>query len=221
MRDLIYREFRHSPPCRAIGEDGEYSLFCSKDIYIGSARLEGGFYKFIARNKECREGNQRFISYVLNSLNNCLVTPKDYYVYVVYVDKVLRYIGKGFGKRFMHAVSGTSHSYDLNRAYFSKSVIEVFCFKDCLDEQKALTLESDLICMYGGVTLDGLYNSIGPKECRIIETADDSMLYHRLKSNRCLIAVKVSDEDEYEFCEDYQENYKFHFKGSRQHDSVQ
>lgn len=195
----------------------EYNLYGAGGDYLGHTEKQNGFYSFVEISGNARKQNQHFISYVLNTLNNCLYIPKDYYVYMVFVDKSLRYIGKGNGGRFTHSVSGTSHVYELNRAYFENSIMEVFCYAEGLSEQNALNLESGLIARYGCYEAKNLYNSrgISSKSCADIDW-DDEILYLEVKQ-KWPIAVKVGLDEEYEFLEDYQENFKFENTKERHH----
>jgi len=70
-----------------------------------------------------------------------------YYVYIVFVEGVPKYVGKGTGDRYKHAVSGTSSVKQLNKDLFDDKHIEVrivFGRKN-MSEQKALKLELDTI----------------------------------------------------------------------------
>lgn len=82
----------------------------------------------------------------------------NYYVYVVFVDKQLKYIGKGKEKRFEHACSGCSTVFGLNRDYFEGKLIEVGIAKDKMSETEALKLETAMIRTFGGSYGISLYN---------------------------------------------------------------
>lgn len=71
--------------------------------------------------------------------------PLGYYVYSVYVDNVLIYIGKGVGLRWTHTISGTSHVYELNEAHFSNRDVRVEIVYEGLDTDIAHALEQSLI----------------------------------------------------------------------------
>lgn len=81
-----------------------------------------------------------------------------YYVYAVFVDKKLKYIGKGKANRYEHAASGCSHVYGLNESYFKGKLIETGIVKDHLTESEALDLETGLIWGMGGAENIALYN---------------------------------------------------------------
>ncbi len=207
--NISYREIAGKGLCWAMKrKDNTYELFGSWDTLIGYVNKYNGYHKFTEVCKESKERDQRFISYVLNTLNNCLYIPKDYYVYIVFVDKNIRYIGKGKGTRFCHAVSGTSHVYDLNRDYFENAAIEIFCYAEGLTEINALNLESGLISVY---SRNGLYNTKGVKETYVMSACnlEEDELYSKLQDDHKLLACKVGRTDEYEDCIEFYENYKF------------
>lgn len=70
---------------------------------------------------------------------------EGYYVYCVFVDGEVRYIGKGKGDRWKHAISGASSVPELNRDHFTGKYIEVRLFSSRMSEQEAFQLEADLI----------------------------------------------------------------------------
>ena len=67
------------------------------------------------------------------------------YVYHVFVNGDLAYIGKGKGKRYLHPKSGASSCAELNRHYFLGDKIEVVILKDGLSSIEASKLEKDMI----------------------------------------------------------------------------
>lgn len=69
----------------------------------------------------------------------------EYYVYVVFVDSVPMYVGKGKKDRYKHAVSGCSSCIELNKDYFAGKYIEVMFAEKGLSERSALNLEADWI----------------------------------------------------------------------------
>lgn len=88
-----------------------------------------------------------------------------YYVYVVFVEKKLKYIGKGKGKRYEHPTSGCSHVFGLNRDYFESKLIEVGIAKDRLSEPEALKLEYNMILQFGCSDNVALYNTSNNSFC--------------------------------------------------------
>jgi hypothetical protein len=68
-----------------------------------------------------------------------------HYVYEVYVDDVVRYIGSGKGDRYLHGNSGRSSCIELNKDYFEGKVITVSIVKDGITKAKSLQLEKTLI----------------------------------------------------------------------------
>lgn len=69
----------------------------------------------------------------------------EYYVYVVFVDGLPRYVGKGKKARYKHAVSGASSCPELNRDYFQNKYIEVMFAERYLTEEQALEAERNWI----------------------------------------------------------------------------
>lgn len=91
-----------------------------------------------------------------------------YYVYAVYVNSYLKYIGMGQGNRYKHAISGTSHVKMLNKCFYSGKQIVVRIVEDNLFKEVAAQLESDYINYY----LDNgaeLYNKRNPNLDQIYE----------------------------------------------------
>lgn len=111
----------------------------------------------------------------------------EHYVYAVFVEKKLKYIGKGKGSRFEHGASGCSHVFGLNECYFEGKLIEVGIVKEHLSDEDACKLELGLIWGLGGAEHIALYNlrhsppvyQTYPNmtedefynECRIVKTA--------------------------------------------------
>ncbi len=88
------------------------------------------------------------------------MSKKDYYVYEVVVDGVVRYIGMGKGGRVKHSTSGKSTCVELNRDYFAGCAFAVSKVIIGVTEATALKEESRLIRSYG---LSQLYNKNIPK----------------------------------------------------------
>jgi|SRR5690606_15139986 len=220
MKEIRYSECRYSKPYQALYVGSEYRLYDPHFNQLGIVLFdEHGYYKFVASDENARKYHQKFISYVLNSLNNCIQVPKDCYVYVVYVDKSVKYIGKGSGNRFQHTISGTSHVYQLNKAYFGGSTIEVFGFAEGVSDEVALLIESSLIKNFGGSQEGNLFNSRGMNR-QALRSLDEKTLYDLFINTARLLGAKVSDTGEYEFCRDFYENQKFHFENLREHEFV-
>ncbi|WP_391560694.1 hypothetical protein [Robertmurraya sp.] len=85
----------------------------------------------------------------------------EHYVYAVFVEKRLKYIGMGKGSRFEHGCSGCSHVFGLNEAYFDGKNIEVGIIKDRLAESEASRLELSLIWGFGSSEHIALFNNKG------------------------------------------------------------
>lgn len=86
-----------------------------------------------------------------------------FYAYIVFVDGVVKYIGKGSGDRWKHSVGGGSHVPEINRDFFAGEHIEVRAWlgNATSSEAEALKDETDLIY---SVLYDGgsLYNKTIP-----------------------------------------------------------
>lgn len=87
---------------------------------------------------------------------------REYYVYLVYVDSQIKYIGKGKKERYKHAISGASSCPELNRDFFSDKKIEVLFIGEAFLEEEASSMEQELIY---SVASNGyvLYNKDKPK----------------------------------------------------------
>lgn len=102
-----------------------------------------------------------------------------YYVYIVFVNGIPKYIGKGKGDRFKHAVSGTSSVPELNRDFFNDEHIEVRLLygNKTFNEKRALSSEKD--CIGSVMHFYDIYNKSLPKEgdydymdCDLYEVSD-------------------------------------------------
>ena len=72
-----------------------------------------------------------------------------YEVYIVKVSKSVVYIGMGLNKRHLHATSGVSHVYALNKIHFKDpTAVSVFIISNNLSQERALELELELIKHY-------------------------------------------------------------------------
>ncbi len=87
-----------------------------------------------------------------------------YYVYIVFVEGEPKYVGKGTGDRYKHAVSGASSVPELNRDFFNNLHIEVRILHGdrTLTEEKAFRYEKDVIGSLIGIF--EIYNKALPKE---------------------------------------------------------
>lgn len=97
----------------------------------------------------------------------------SYYVYVVSVDGIDRYVGKG--NRYLHGLSGISSCKELNRDYFSGCTITVRFIFTGLSKLAALEREALTIRSYGD---NQLYNKL--------------RLSTRLRKNRGLKLNKIT-----------------------------
>lgn len=88
---------------------------------------------------------------------------KEYYVYLCFVDNVLRYVGKGTGDRFKHCNSGKSTCALLNRDYFNDCKFNIVIYKDGLTEKDALAAEKELIDLHSR-TLYNVSNNTDRKQ---------------------------------------------------------
>lgn len=70
---------------------------------------------------------------------------RNYYTYIVLVAGKPKYVGKGKGDRWKHAISGASNVAMLNKDFFDGKHIEVRRYCEYLSEEQALTAENDFI----------------------------------------------------------------------------
>lgn len=77
----------------------------------------------------------------------------QYYVYGVYFNETLVYVGKGKGNRYKHCTSGKSHCHELNNHILNKDNLIVRFIQLGLTEKSALELEYKLL-----IENHGLYN---------------------------------------------------------------
>lgn len=107
---------------------------------------------------------------------------EESYVYLVFVDKGLKYVGKGCGTRYKHALSGSSSVPELNRDFFAGKNIEVRFLIDSSTDFMATMLERDLI---GSLhSKYSLYNRAIPKEFNKLD-ADQIDLYNECRPVLC------------------------------------
>ena len=78
-----------------------------------------------------------------------------YYVYMCFVDDVLRYIGYGKNDRYKHCTSGRSHVAELNKAVTEGVDIQVYIHKNNLSKELAQKIESKMIANHTAT----LYNT--------------------------------------------------------------
>lgn len=104
-------------------------------------------------NYNCPERLKHLKELSNDSISNL---QRVFYVYFVYVEGELRYIGKGKGKRYKHPTSGISSCRELNRDYFAGKKIEVVKYRQHLDEVEALKVERTQIKK----NRKGLYNTV-------------------------------------------------------------
>lgn len=112
---------------------------------------------------------------------------RDYYVYMVFVDGHLRYVGKGKKERYKHAISGTSSCPELNRDFFQEKCIEVRISASKLTEKEALSLEEEYLYSFG-YQRDDLYNKSIPTSLGKYQIYYDygiGVIYHQLSSYAC------------------------------------
>jgi hypothetical protein len=83
----------------------------------------------------------------------------NYYVYVCYVDDVVRYVGQGRGNRWKHCTSGVSSCGQLNKSFHTEAKMEVLKVFEGLSKEESLQYEQECI---DGLGLDNLYNKQNP-----------------------------------------------------------
>lgn len=113
-----------------------------------------------------------------------------YYVYTVYVDGVLKYIGRGKGNRIDHCKSGKSSCKELNNDFFQNKNIEVIKVEENLTLEEADQIELDWILS----NIDnGIYNK---------KTTSDYFSKPNLSSNKNvnIIAEDMDNKVIKQFC---------------------
>lgn len=83
----------------------------------------------------------------------------NYYVYVCYVDDVVRYVGQGKGSRWKHCTSGVSSCSQLNKGFHTEAKMEVLKVFEGLSKEESLRYEQECI---DGIGLVNLYNKQNP-----------------------------------------------------------
>lgn len=184
---------------------GEVEIFDSSDTFVGFCHLDAGkgFWVYSGTPKE-----KKFINETLNTLNYQLLKPEAHYVYMVYIDQRLKYIGKGFGSRYQHCLSGTSHVFGLNKAYFEGNTIEVMLYADGMSEQNALNLESSLISLWYCHKNENLFNTKGiNQQPNIYPQETEQALFKRCQ----LLGVRVGFDDLYQDVYDHVSFSEYHY----------
>lgn len=110
--------------------------------------------------KELKEHEEKVLKFEkrLNKIQgNC------YYVYIVFVNGIPRYVGKGTGDRYKHAISGASSVPELNKDFFNTANIEVRILygNTTFTEDEAFKYEKDVIGSLKDIFK--LYNKVTPK----------------------------------------------------------
>ena len=130
----------------------KFILNCGVEVTVVSYM---GYTKITVEDDK---GNRKIVS--LNALQKGLIKWSDfdgyswdylgvakagYYIYTVECDGEIVYVGKGTGRRYLHARSGTSHNLELNRLYFMQTPTIVSIYKSGLTENESLIIEKELI----------------------------------------------------------------------------
>jgi hypothetical protein len=85
--------------------------------------------------------------------------PRGHYVYVAKAGEVVVHVGKSFGRRYLHCLSGRSTNYELNRLHFAGEKVSVEIYRDGLNHEGALKPEREMI-----LELQPTGNVVLPKE---------------------------------------------------------
>lgn len=102
------------------------------------------------------------VSKLQNKLNK--IEGRCYYVYIVFVNGEPKYVGKGTGDRYKHAISGASSVAQLNKDFFNEDHIEVRILygNKSMTEEQAIQEEKNVI---GSIAeIFDIYNKTLPKE---------------------------------------------------------
>lgn len=107
------------------------------------------------------DSKEKYLEELKRRLNK--LQGRCYYVYIVFVNGEPKYIGKGTGDRYKHAVSGASSVPNLNRDFFNDEHMEVAILygNKNMTEKEAFQHETDVI---GSLKAYDIYNKIIPEE---------------------------------------------------------
>lgn len=97
---------------------------------------------------------------------------KEYYVYLCFVDNVLRYVGKGKKDRYKHCTSGHSHVEQLNLAVAEGLDVYVIIYKKNMCDKEASKLEKFMISKHKGTLYNSYIDVAAPKDMVIDERFD-------------------------------------------------
>ena len=143
--------------------EGSYQVFGKEDTLVAELkRLERSGLWFCEPLTDLCKMDRNAVSYFLNNLNTNFANTHEMkdYVYLVVVEGILKYVGKGCLDRWKHTISGTSHVKALNADYFKGKEICVYIAKAGMEADKALLLESTLIQTFTKQGFE-LYNTQG------------------------------------------------------------
>lgn len=143
---------------------GERELKTAEEIEAAIKRTINDITKVslsVTKAKRELEDKEKYLNELKRRLNK--LQGNCYYVYIVFVNGEPKYVGKGTGDRYKHAVSGASSVPNLNRDFFNNEHIEVailFGNKN-MPEKEAFKYEMDVI---GSLKIFDIYNKIIPEE---------------------------------------------------------
>ena len=83
------------------------------NILFEKVNIESDISKLVSRLTLNKAKLNKLTSKINEANGNC------YYVYIVFVNGVPKYVGKGKGDRFKHPISGASSVPELNRDFFN------------------------------------------------------------------------------------------------------
>lgn len=116
----------------------------------------------VTKAKRELEDKEKYLNELKRRLNK--LQGNCYYVYIVFVNGEPKYVGKGTGDRYKHAVSGASSVPELNRDFFKDCHIEVMILYGdrTMSEEKALQEEKNVIGSLHGIF--EIYNKLIPED---------------------------------------------------------
>ena len=128
------------------------------NILFEKVNIESDISKLVSRLTLNKAKLNKLTSKINEANGNC------YYVYIVFVNGVPKYVGKGKGDRFKHPISGASSVPELNRDFFNGEHIEVRLLygNRTFSEKRALSAEKD--CIGSIMDFYEIYNKSTPRE---------------------------------------------------------
>lgn len=150
LRDGDYRDYeapKHMPSSDTyyIGSRWESNIcgWATVTEFLSNEKITVEFDE--TKNRACVSGGKLRSGQFSDKIKRRRDKPCKSYVYVAYYEGEVVYVGKGYGTRYLHCNSGTSHCYELNKLHFEGKEVEVIILADGLYDADAKSLESEII----------------------------------------------------------------------------